>query len=84
MDLIVIFLADPNDPLLDRFKDNTTAKKFEPSKSLSTSSLLPTAKPRISSPATSGSGHQDIRSRVGAKVTAKRIKNRQLAAKKVN
>ena len=66
------FLADPNDPLLDRFKDNTTAKKFEPSKSLSTSSLLPTARPRISSPATSGPGHhQDIRSRVGAKVTEK-------------
>merc|ERR1712226_1192178 len=67
---------DPNDPLLDRFKNNTTAKKFEPTirvastKSLSTSSLVPTARPRISSPASSG-GHKDIRSRVGAKVTEK-------------
>jgi len=64
-------VMDPNDPLLDRFKNNTTAKKFEPStKSLSTSSLVPTARPRISSPATSG-GHKDIRSRVGAKVIEK-------------
>ena len=71
MNLIIFFLADPNDPLLDRFKNNTIAKKFEPStKSLSTSSLVPTARPRISSPATSG-GHKDIRSRVGAKVIEK-------------
>ena len=87
MNLIIFFLADPNDPLLDRFKNNTTAKKFEPStKSLSTSSLVPTARPRISSPATSG-GHKDIRSRVGAKVTTserKRIKIRQQQATKVS
>ena len=87
MNLITFFLADPNDPLLDRFKNNTAAKKFEPSaKSLSTSSLVPPARPRISSPTTSV-GHKDIRSPVGAKVTPsekKRIKNRQLAANKVS
>ena len=80
-------MTDSNYPFLDRFKNNTTANKFEPStKLLSTSSLVPTAGPRISSPATSG-GHKDIRSRVGAKVTTsekKRIKIRQQQATKVS